>query len=294
MKTHTTQLFALFLLALIGCGEDIKSGGSAEDSINSEIGVLKTYRFTQPRSCRKDDVDGSYETSALFLSEASLDRNDPQLLYVGLCDSEGAFSVNQNGGDKRVGIADLDATSLGDIEIEDILETPLVFDKNIEVEHIYGVWDDGNPTRVIFAFRVIEFEQGGEILIEYIVLAKETGDFEETDLWEYQADDYEQAGEERDETDETSGENEKTDETYQCTCYQDEEIINQFTSENNCVLGGTTPETAAEEAMSQFNELCGTNLTTNSCGLPSYELGEICTASYECQDATDVYYLRCE
>ena len=80
-----------------------------------ELHTIKTVTLSPTYGCRsKEEFRGGYSKTALFLSKSSDDRNSPDLLVNGACDSEDFFQDSTAGDDMSL-IADLGAVPLEEV-----------------------------------------------------------------------------------------------------------------------------------------------------------------------------------
>lgn len=135
--------------------------------------VIKPYTFSAPYGC-----GGSYNKSALFVSQYSLQRNSPDLLYNGACGSDLYFESSTAGDDMAV-IADLGTFPLRNLSAHLAFNTAntvgqdqsFFADVPAVVGHTYAVLVDKAEIRALIAFNVLAIDDSSKALkLEYAAL----------------------------------------------------------------------------------------------------------------------------
>ena len=135
------------------------------------IHSIKTVILSAPYSC-----EGSYEKSAVFLSQHSEDRNSPDLLYNGACGSSKYIEASTAGDDFSL-IADL-----GEVKIEDVTASKAfnfartvgrdnIFTQtaSLKANHTYAVLTSKSDKRSLVIYKVKSISETGDLELEYAV-----------------------------------------------------------------------------------------------------------------------------
>lgn len=160
------KMKALLLILALGLTTDLWA-----DSEVPTLHRIKTIRLEKPYSC-----GGSYESSALFLSDYSKKRNSPELLYNGACGGPNFVDASTAGDDFAL-IADLGEVPIQAvsanraINFERVVGKENLFkDKQItKKNHTYAVLISKSEIRALYVFKILSQEQDGAMIIEYAV-----------------------------------------------------------------------------------------------------------------------------
>lgn len=144
-----------------------------------ELHIIKKATLAPKYGCNSSgDLAAGFQGSALFLSEYSRNRNIPDLLFAGSCDSPDIFRASTVEGDMAL-IADL-----GDVPIEEVsasqafnsekVYSPSGFYKfsigvKADFNHTYAVLVSKNDIRGLFVFRVVGYIPNERADIVYAV-----------------------------------------------------------------------------------------------------------------------------
>ena len=121
-----------------------------------ELNTVLPFHFSKPYSCSM-----SYNTSALFLSSASLERASPELLYNGPCDEPSYFQASTAGDDFSL-IADVGELDIVNATSSRAFSWPNVVGKDntfknqaaVVVNHLYAVLLTKSEFRALFWVKV--------------------------------------------------------------------------------------------------------------------------------------------
>jgi hypothetical protein len=91
MKSFISVSLIVAALFAVALAAGPKAGGLPQ------LHLILPYTFSAPYSC-----NGNYNTSALFLTQWSLQQNHPELLYNGACRSQLIFQCDTAGRDMSV------------------------------------------------------------------------------------------------------------------------------------------------------------------------------------------------
>lgn len=135
--------------------------------------AITAYTFQAPYSCK-----GSYEKSALFLSDYSKQRNAPDLLFNGACQSPLYIEASTAGDDFSL-IADLGPVSLETVnamkafDYAGVVGTENSFKESMPVAagHTYVVLISKSEIRALFALTVDEISPDGPMKVRYAALS---------------------------------------------------------------------------------------------------------------------------
>jgi hypothetical protein len=142
-----------------------------------ELHTVKTVTLSPPYSCRSSEqFQKGYETTALFLSAYSKQRNVPDLLFNGACKSGNYFEP----GTTFSLIADLGSeVALNEVSAARAFNLRRVasyadyskFVKAVKVElnHTYAVLLNEDDIRGLFIFKVIDYVPDERVVLEYAV-----------------------------------------------------------------------------------------------------------------------------
>ena len=144
-----------------------------------ELHTIKTAILSPPYGCRsREAFRRGYETTALFLSNYSVDRNAPDLLFNGACGSDDFFEASTAGDDMSL-IADL-----GNVPLEEVtamkafnfkgVNSPDLYSKftqnaKVEANHTYAVLLNKSAIRGLFIVSVTSFEPDQKVELRYAV-----------------------------------------------------------------------------------------------------------------------------
>jgi hypothetical protein len=132
---------------------------------------IEEYTFQAPYSC-----NGSFEKSALFLSQYSKTRNAPDLLFNGACGSPLYVEASTAGDDFSL-ISDLGTVSLDSVSASKAFNYQRAvghdntFTQTAQVieGHTYTVLIAKSEIRALYAFTVESISPTGEMKIKYAV-----------------------------------------------------------------------------------------------------------------------------
>jgi len=132
---------------------------------------IKTITLPSPYSC-----GGSYEKSAIFLSDFSRDKNAPDLLYNGACGSENNLEASTAGDDFSL-IADLGEVNLEAVtaakafNLKNMVGSDNTFKENakIKLKHVYAVLTSKAEIRSLIIYKVISHNKDGRLTLQYAV-----------------------------------------------------------------------------------------------------------------------------
>jgi hypothetical protein len=145
-----------------------------------ELHAIRTATLSPSYSCRKsDEFQKGYANTALFLSAYSEQRNSPDLLFNGACQSDDNFQASTAGDDFSL-IADLGAeVSLEEVSASRVFNLKRVhsyvdyskFAATVKVvpNHTYAVLLNESDKRGLFVFRVMEHEPNQRVVLRYAV-----------------------------------------------------------------------------------------------------------------------------
>lgn len=166
MKTQNLN-WLLAMIFMAGCQTQADARNQKPAQTVPELHIISEATLKVPYSC-----DGSYEKSALFLSEYSKRRNSPELLYNGACGSQMYFDVNTAGDDMAL-IADLGAVPLerisAHVALDDGQRLKFTTSAAVVVGHSYAVVISKSEFRGLFVFQVENFVADGELRLRYAV-----------------------------------------------------------------------------------------------------------------------------
>jgi len=142
-----------------------------------ELHTVKTVTLSPPYSCRSSEqFQKGYETTALFLSAYSKQRNVPDLLFNGACKSTNYFQP----GTTFSLIADLGSeVALKEVSASRAFNlrrvasyadySKFVQALNVELNHTYAVLLNEDEFRGLFIFKVIDYVPDERVVLEYAV-----------------------------------------------------------------------------------------------------------------------------
>ncbi len=147
-----------------------------------ELHAIKTATLAPSYSCRTaDEFKQGYQSTALFLSAYSKQRNSPDLLFNGACHSDDSFEAATAGDDVAL-IADLGTgLSLENISAQDAYsafgpakppfaqETKFVNRVPVQLNHTYIVMLNKREVRGLFVFTVIGYTSNQRVDLRYAV-----------------------------------------------------------------------------------------------------------------------------
>ena len=180
MNRYTKVLFAsLFAFIVASCGalnqdaskdSEVKTQ-NVEEVEQPELHVIKKVELKMPYSC-----EGSYEDSALFLTEHTRQYNGPDLLYNGACGTENYIEASTAGDDFTL------IANLGDVPIEEVTASKAfnytrtasqsnIFktDQEVVVGDTYVVLSSKSDLRSLVVYKVLEHKPDGKLVLEYAV-----------------------------------------------------------------------------------------------------------------------------
>ena len=170
----------VFLLLAATVPASAQRAAASEDYGLPELHIIKTVTLSPSYSCRsEEDFQKGYESTALFLSDYSIRRNSPDLLFNGGCRSADEFQSSTAGDDMAL-IADLGA----DTPIETVT-AHLAFNKQnvhlfdayskfaqqvkVVVNHTYVVLLNKREIRGLFVFTVTDHVPNKRVDLKYAV-----------------------------------------------------------------------------------------------------------------------------
>lgn len=158
-------------------------GGKASSSAGlPRLHVVKSAALAPAYSCRSsEEFAQGYQSTALFLSAHSKQRNAPDLLFNGACGAADYFEASTAGDDMSM-IADLGTgLSLEDLSISRAFNLQNVhsaeayskFARTVKVgvDHTYAVLLNNQEKRGLFIFTVTEYEPNKRVNLKYAVKA---------------------------------------------------------------------------------------------------------------------------
>jgi len=142
-----------------------------------ELHSIKTVTLSPPYSCRSSEqFQKGYESTALFLSAYSKQRNMPDLLFNGACKSTNYFQP----GNTFSLIADLgsevalnEVSALRAFNLRRVASfadySKFVQAANVEIDHTYAVLLNEDEIRGLFIFKVVEYVPDERVVLQYAV-----------------------------------------------------------------------------------------------------------------------------
>jgi hypothetical protein len=138
-----------------------------------ELHLIKTITLESPYSC-----NGSYEKSAVFLTDYSIRRNSPDLLYNGACGSKNYIDASTAGDDFSL------ISDLGNVDIRKVSASKAFnFKRTVGQDntfketavlikgHVYAVLTSKSDIRSLVIYKLIEHTPGKSATFEYAVKA---------------------------------------------------------------------------------------------------------------------------
>lgn len=142
--------------------------------------VIREVSLSPSYSCRStEDLQKGYSTTALFVSAFSKNRNSPDLLFNGACNSEDYFQVSTAGDDMAL-IADLGENlsletisahktfNLQNIAREDA-DTKFTRTAKVVKNHTYAVLLNKGELRGLIVFSVSDYLKNKKVDLKYSV-----------------------------------------------------------------------------------------------------------------------------
>jgi len=137
-----------------------------------QLNVICQHMFASPYGCG----GSSYDDSAMFLSSASSQRNSPDLLYYGNCNSQSLW-VSTAGNDLGLiadagvggGLSNLTSTFIDRNGLKFYVSPYDGTQVPIKEGHIYAVLTMKDDFRALFYVEVLKYEVGGPLTINYAV-----------------------------------------------------------------------------------------------------------------------------
>lgn len=159
------SFFSIAILAL-----SLSAQASGSNSLLPALHKIESYTFNNTYSC-----GGNYETSALFLSETSKQRNSPDLLFNGACGTVPYIEASTAGDDFSL-ISDLGNIPLEGVSASKAFNTARVagldntFKKTMPVQpgHTYAVLIAKRVVRALYVLRVDQITEG-QMKIRYAI-----------------------------------------------------------------------------------------------------------------------------
>ena len=142
-----------------------------------ELHSIKTVTLSPPYSCRSSEqFQKGYESTALFLSGYSKQRNIPELLFNGACKSANYFQP----GTTFSLIADLGSeVALNEVSASRAFNlrrvasfadySKFIQAANVEINHTYAVLLNEDDIRGLFIFKVVEYVPDEKVVLQYAV-----------------------------------------------------------------------------------------------------------------------------
>lgn len=178
-KTILSNVSALLLITLtaVGCAasnasdKTVTSMSPQTMSDLPELHKIEIYTFQAPYSCK-----GDYSKSALFLSSYSKQRNSPDLLFNGACNSPLYIEASTAGDDFSL-ISDLGEVPLESVSAsksfnyDRIVGMDNTFKANMPVAegHTYSVLISKSEIRALYVLKVDKILPNGIMIIHYAV-----------------------------------------------------------------------------------------------------------------------------
>src|ERR1043166_4793909 len=176
MKTVGLSIILLLILTVSAVAQ------SATQNFGlPELHTIKTVTLSPPYSCRsREQFQKGYQSTALFLSAYSKQRNVPDLLFNGACKSGNYFQP----GTTFSLIADLGSeVELSDVSVLRALNLKRVhsfaeYSKfvqavDVEIDHTYAVLLNEDDMRGLFVFKVVEYVPDERVVLKYAVKSYE-------------------------------------------------------------------------------------------------------------------------
>ncbi len=178
-KTVLKNVSALLLVTLTALGSSASNGtNNTATSLSAlsvsnlpELNKIGVYTFQAPYSCK-----GDYSKSALFLSSYSKQRNSPDLLFNGACNSPLYIEASTAGDDFSL------ISDLGDVSLESVSASKSfnydrtvgmdnTFKENMPVVegHTYSVLISKSEIRALYVLKVDKILPNGMMVIRYAV-----------------------------------------------------------------------------------------------------------------------------
>jgi hypothetical protein len=145
-----------------------------------ELHTIQSVTLGPSFSCRPtDEFKRGYQKTALFLSAYSRERNSPDLLFNGACQSKDYFEAS-TAGDGMSLIADLGT----DVSLDNVsalrafnlnrVNSPNAYSKfvravNVELNHTYAVLLNESDKRGLFLFTVVDYVPNQKVGLRYAV-----------------------------------------------------------------------------------------------------------------------------
>lgn len=142
-----------------------------------ELHTIKTVTLSPPYSCRSpEQFQQGYESTALFLSAYSKQRNVPDLLFNGACKSGNyfqpgnTFSLIADLG-SEVLFAEVSASRAFNVRrVHSFADySKFVRAVNVALDHTYAVVLNEDDFRGLFIFKVIEYVPDERVVLQYAV-----------------------------------------------------------------------------------------------------------------------------
>ena len=142
-----------------------------------ELHAIKTVTLSPPYSCRSSEqFQKGYENTALFLSAYSKQRNIPDLLFNGACNSANyfqpgmTFSLIADLG-SEVALNEVSASRAFNLRRVASFADCSKFVKavNVELDHTYAVLLNEDDVRGLFIFKVIDYVPDEKVVLQYAV-----------------------------------------------------------------------------------------------------------------------------
>ena len=176
------SLIVLALLAIATNAQDNQRSSTPQTYQLPELHIIKTATLSPSYSCRpNEEFKKGYAGTALFLSAYSKQRNSPDLLFNGACNSTDDFEAATAGNDLAL-LADLgEGLSLANISAHDLYstfapnkppfaqETKYVNHVPVKLNHTYAVILNKDEIRGLFVFTVVGYVPNQRVALRYVV-----------------------------------------------------------------------------------------------------------------------------
>ena len=172
--------FSLFVAIALASSISLFAQNPPQKFELPELQTIKTVTLSPSYSCRSSaDFQRGYQSTALFLSAYSKQRNSPDLLFNGACRSEDYF-VASTAGDGMSLIADLGR----DVSLEEVsasrafnlkrVHSYAEYSKfaqavKVELNHTYAVLLNESDKRGLFVFKVVSYVPNERVEVRHAV-----------------------------------------------------------------------------------------------------------------------------
>jgi hypothetical protein len=172
--------YLLFVAFLCMTGTGFSQQKESMDYGLPVLHLIQEVSLSPSYSCRSsEDFRKGYAETSLFLSAYSKQRNSPDLVFDGACNSDDSFEASTAGNDMAL-IADLgenvsleSLTAQKTFNINNIArnDSYTKFTKRINVlkDHTYAVLLNKSEIRGLFVFSVVGYEKNKKVTLKYAV-----------------------------------------------------------------------------------------------------------------------------